>query len=142
MRIMTEETFGPILPIMGVRDEEHAIQLANDSEYGLSGNVWTRDKQHGFEIAQRMITGSVCVNDMSVTYGVQEAPFGGRKNSGVGQVNGDVGLRSYCHAEPIIVNRFGGKQVAAMYPHSLKRDEGMKKLMRMQWGTSLGRRLS
>jgi len=142
MRIMTEETFGPVLPIMGVRDEEHAIQLANDSEYGLSGNVWTRDKQHGFEIAQRIITGSVCVNDMSVTYGVQEAPFGGRKNSGVGQVNGAVGLRSYCHAEPVIIDRFGGKQVATMYPHSLKRDEGMKKLMRMQWGTSLGRRLS
>ena len=57
-------------------------------------------------------------------------------------VNGAAGLKGYCHAEPIIIDRFGGKQVASMYPFSQKRDEGMKKFMRMQWGTSLGRRLS
>jgi succinate-semialdehyde dehydrogenase/glutarate-semialdehyde dehydrogenase len=142
MRIMTEETFGPVLPIMSVRDEEHAIELANDSQYGLSGNVWTREKRHGFEIARRIESGSVCVNDMSVTYGVLETPFGGRKNSGIGQVNGASGLKGYCHAEPVIIDRFGGRQVASMYPYSHKRDEGMKKLMRLQWGTSLGRRLS
>jgi acyl-CoA reductase-like NAD-dependent aldehyde dehydrogenase len=141
MKIMTEETFGPILAIMRVRDEEHAIQLANDSQYGLGGNVWTRDKQHGVEIAERMESGSVCVNDMTMTYGVQEAPFGGRKNSGVGQVNGETGLRGYCHAEPIIVDRMGGKQAAKMYPASRKQDDGMQKFMRLLWGTSLGRRL-
>ncbi len=114
MKIMTEETFGPILAIMRVRDEEHAIQMANDSPYGLGGNVWTRDKQHGIEIAERIESGSVCVNDMTMTYGIQEAPFGGRKNSGVGQVNGQTGLRSYCHAEPIIVDRLGGRRDAKM----------------------------
>jgi succinate-semialdehyde dehydrogenase/glutarate-semialdehyde dehydrogenase len=142
MRIMTEETFGPILPIMRVRDEEHAIQMANDSKYGLGANVWTRDKQKGFEMAQGIESGSVCVNDMTMTYGVQEAPFGGRKNSGVGQVNGEVGLRGYCHAEPIIIDRFGGRQTARTYPYSRKRDERIQKLMRLQWGTAFGRRLS
>jgi succinate-semialdehyde dehydrogenase/glutarate-semialdehyde dehydrogenase len=142
MRIMTEETFGPILPIMRVRDEEQAIQLANDSQYGLGGNVWTRDKEKGVEIAQRIESGSVCVNDMTMTYGIQEAPFGGRKNSGVGQVNGEVGLRAYCHAVPIIIDRFGGRRAAGMYPYSRKRDDRMRKLLRLQWGTSLGRRLS
>jgi succinate-semialdehyde dehydrogenase/glutarate-semialdehyde dehydrogenase len=142
MQIMTEETFGPVLPIMRVRDEEHAIELANDSKYGLSGTVWTREKRHGFEIARRLDSGSVCVNDMSCTYGVLEAPFGGRKNSGIGQVNGANGLKGYCHAEPIIIDRFGGRQAASMYPYSHKRDESIKKLMRLQWGTSLGRRLS
>ena len=142
MRIMTEETFGPILAIMRVRDEEHAIELANDSEYGLGANVWTRDKRKGMEIAEQLHTGSVCVNDITMTYGVQEVPFGGRKNSGVGQVNGEIGLKGYCHAEPIIVDRFGGRQVAGMYPYSRKRDERMQKLMRLQWGTSFGRRLS
>jgi succinate-semialdehyde dehydrogenase/glutarate-semialdehyde dehydrogenase len=140
MKIMRDETFGPILAIMRVRDEEHAIQLANDSDYGLGGNVWTRDKQQGVEIAQRLTTGSVCVNDMTMTYGIQEAPFGGRKNSGVGQVNGETGLRGYCHAEPIILDRFGGRQAAKMYPASRKNDDGMQKFMRLLWGTSLGRR--
>jgi hypothetical protein len=57
-------------------------------------------------------------------------------------VNGDTGLKGYCHAEPIIIDRFGGKQAAKMYPYSHKRDHGMQKFMRLLWGTSLGRRLS
>jgi len=142
MRIMTEETFGPILPIMRVRDEDEALAMANDSPYGLSGNIWTRDKGKGFRMATRMQTGSVCINDMAMTYGCQEAPFGGLKESGVGQVNGPGGLRGYCHAEPIITDRFGGKQSAARYPYSAKTDEGMQKFMKLQWGTALGRWLS
>jgi acyl-CoA reductase-like NAD-dependent aldehyde dehydrogenase len=141
MRIMREETFGPVLPVMRVRDEEEAIRLANDSSYGLSGTVWTRNKQRGIEIAQRIESGSVCINDMAVTYGAQEAPFGGRKHSGVGHVNGD-GPRGYCHAQPILIDRLGGRQVAATYPYSLKRDKRMQKTIRFLWGTSLGRWLS
>ena len=141
MRIMREETFGPILPIMRVRDEEEAIALANDSSYGLGGNVWTRDPGKGIRIAERMQTGSVCVNDMTMTYGVQEAPFGGRKESGVGQVNGATGLRGYCHAEPIIVDRRGGKSSLSRYPYDAKTDAGLQKFMKLLWGTGLGRRL-
>jgi succinate-semialdehyde dehydrogenase/glutarate-semialdehyde dehydrogenase len=141
MRIMREETFGPILPIMRVQDEEEAIALANDSDYGLGGNVWTRDTAKGIRIAQRMQTGSVCVNDMTMTYGVQEAPFGGRKQSGVGQVNGETGLRGYCHAEPIITDRRGGKMSLDRYPYSARADSGMQKFMRFLWGNSIGRRL-
>jgi succinate-semialdehyde dehydrogenase/glutarate-semialdehyde dehydrogenase len=142
MRIMREETFGPVLPIMRVRDEEEALRLANDSEYGLGANVWTGDKGRGCEIAERIESGSVCVNDMTMTYGVQEAPFGGVKQSGVGQVNGETGLKGYCHALPIIVDRFGGKQTAGHYPYSTKKDQGMQKFMRLQWGTALGRWLA
>jgi acyl-CoA reductase-like NAD-dependent aldehyde dehydrogenase len=142
MRIMREETFGPVLPIMRVKDEEEAIALANDSPYGLGANVWTRDTGRGIRMAQRIESGSVCVNDMTMTYGVQEAPFGGVKSSGVGQVNGETGLRGYCHAEPIIVDRFGGKQTASRYPYSAKQDASLQKLMKLLWGNSLGRRLS
>jgi succinate-semialdehyde dehydrogenase/glutarate-semialdehyde dehydrogenase len=142
MRIMREETFGPILPIMRVKDDEEAIALANDSPYGLGANVWTRDTGRGIRLAQRIESGSVCVNDMTMTYGVQEAPFGGVKSSGVGQVNGETGLRGYCHAEPIIVDRFGGKQTASRYPYSAKQDASLQKVMKLLWGNSLGRRLS
>jgi len=141
MRIMREETFGPILPIMRVADEEEALALANDSEYGLGGNVWTRDTAKGVRLAERMQSGSVCVNDMTMTYGVQEAPFGGLKSSGVGQVNGETGLRGYCHAEPIIVDRRAGKMAESRYPYSAKADSGMQKFMKLLWGTALGRKL-
>jgi len=142
MRIMEEETFGPVLPIMRVPDEETAIALANDTSFGLSGNVWSKDVAKAEELAERIDTGSVCVNDMAMAYGVLEAPFGGRKNSGLGQVNGDGGLRSFCFAQSVITDRFGGKLTASHYPYSLEKDEGMKKFMRFLWGSKLGRFIS
>jgi acyl-CoA reductase-like NAD-dependent aldehyde dehydrogenase len=142
MLIMREETFGPIMPIMRVRDEEEAIRLANDSQYGLAANVWTKDKKKGLEIAKRIESGSVNVNDFTVTYGVTEAPFGGRKQSGIGRVNGDIGLKGYCHIKPVLTDRFGGKQTAGMYPCSQKKDVGFQKFMRFLWGTPVGRWMS
>ena len=142
MRVMREETFGPVLPILRVKSEDDAIRMANDSEYGLAANVWTRSRRHGVELAQRIHSGSVCVNDMAMTYGAHEAPFGGRKYSGVGQVNGEVGLRGFCFAQPILADRFGGRQAAAHYPYSFAKDTGMQRLMRLLWGTPLGRWLS
>ena len=142
MQIMRQETFGPVLPIMRVAGEAEAIELANDSEYGLGGNVWTRDSGKGVRIAQQIESGSVCVNDMTMTYGIQEAPFGGLKQSGIGQVNGETGLRGYCHAEPIIVDRRGGKMAESRYPYSAKSDASLQKFIKLLWGTSLGRWLS
>jgi succinate-semialdehyde dehydrogenase/glutarate-semialdehyde dehydrogenase len=139
MEVMTKETFGPIVSIMRVANEEEALQLANDSPYGLNGNVWTKDKAKGFRLAERMETGGVCINDMALTYGVPEAPFGGVKESGVGQVNGPKGLRGYCHEHPMIIDRFGGKKVQGGYPYSLEELAGMKKFARMVFGTRLGR---
>lgn len=141
MELMTQETFGPVISIMRVADEDEAVRLSNDSDYGLNGNVWTRDKAKGFRLAERLDTGGVCINDMAITYGVPEAPFGGVKQSGVGQVNGAVGLRGYCHAHPMIVDRFGGK-LQGGYPYSRKSLEGMKKVAKLLWGTRLGRWLS
>jgi acyl-CoA reductase-like NAD-dependent aldehyde dehydrogenase len=97
MVVMREETFGPILPILRVRDEEEALRLANDSGYGLNASVWTRDRHKGVELARALESGSAVVNDCMTTYGLAEAPFGGRKQSGIGQVNGEIGLKSYCH---------------------------------------------
>jgi len=142
MDIMVLETFGPILCIQKVDSEEQALALANDSEFGLNGNVWTQDKEKGYNLARSIDTGSCSVNDMAVSYGIPAAPFGGRKNSGVGQVNGKKGLRGYCHEMPIVIDRFGGKMQNG-YPYSAKSAEGMKKLMDFLWvKTPLGRWLS
>jgi len=142
MHIMRDETFGPILPIMRVRDEEEAIRLANDTRYGLSATVWTRDASRATELARRLESGGVCVNDMTVTYGCHEAPFGGRKQSGVGQVNGEAGLKGYCHTLPIIHDRFGGKAARSFYPYTHKKEQSLQKLVRRLYGTPLGRWLS
>ena len=142
MDIMQLETFGPILCIQKVRSEDEALALANDSEFGLNGNVWTKDKAKGYTLAAAIDTGSCSVNDMAVSYGIPAAPFGGKKNSGLGQVNGKKGMRGYCHEMPIVIDRFGGKMQNA-YPNSAKNAEGMKKLMDFLWvKTPLGRWLS
>ncbi|GHD14058.1 succinic semialdehyde dehydrogenase [Halioglobus japonicus] len=142
MDIMLLETFGPILCIQKVDTEEEALRLANDSEFGLNGNVWTQDKDKGYRLAAAIDTGACSVNDMAVSYGIPAAPFGGKKNSGLGQVNGKKGLRGYTHEMPIVIDRFGGKMQNG-YPYSADSAEGMKKLMNFLWvKTPLGRWMS
>lgn len=140
MKVMRDETFGPVVAIMKVANEDEAIRLANDSPYGLNGNVWTRDAARGIELATRIETGAASVNDMALSYGVNEVPFGGVKDSGVGMVNGPEGIRGYCHAMPIIVHRFGSGPVSS-YPYSAKSLEDMSKALQFFSGSKLGRKL-
>src|SRR5690606_7803081 len=79
MACMTEETFGPTLPIMRVKDVEEAIRLANDSRYGLQASVYTRDMAKARRIAERLEVGAVCINDAQVNFTVFDAPMGGWK---------------------------------------------------------------
>lgn len=142
MTIMRDETFGPVICIQKVRDENEALRLANDSEFGLNGNVWTSDIEKGFNLARRIDTGGVSINDMAMTYGVPAAPFGGRKHSGIGQVNSVTGLRGYCFAQPILIDKGKGK-LQSGYPHSAQNVEGMKKFMNILWAkTPIGRWLA
>jgi len=142
MKVMREETFGPVLPIQRVRDEEEALRLANESSYGLNANVWTRDKRRGAELAARIQSGSAVVNDCMLTYGIPESPFGGRKHSGIGQVNGEIGVRSYCYAQSITVDRFGSKNEFLWFPYTTRKGRRLKRLLRWVWGTPLSRFLS
>ena len=139
MDLMTKETFGPIVSIMKVADEEEALSRANDSEYGLNGNVWTKDTAKGLRLAERLDTGGACVNDMAITYGIHEAPFGGVKASGLGQVNGPIGIRSYCHTMPITADRKGKGNVQGGYPYTRKGEDGMQKFVKIFFGTRLAR---
>lgn len=137
MKIMTEETFGPVLPIMRVRDEAEGIRLANDTEYGLGGNVWSKDKDRAEVLARQIDAGSVTINDASLTYGALELPFGGAKSSGLGVVNGESGLKGYCREVPIVADRFGPKAESIWYPYDQKTFDGMKKAIKVIWGTPL-----
>jgi acyl-CoA reductase-like NAD-dependent aldehyde dehydrogenase len=142
MLIMKDETFGPILPIMRVASEDEALRLANDSPYGLCANVWTKDEKKAIALARRIESGSICVNDCAVTYGAAEAPFGGRKASGVGQVNGETGMRGYAYATPVIIERFNPKEEQIWYPYTTAKGQLLQKIMRWVWGTPLGRFMS
>jgi len=92
MRVMREETFGPVLAVMPFDSDEQAIELANDSEYGLAASVWTRDHARGEAIARRINAGTVMVNDALSCFGISEAPHGGWKASGMGRTHGRFGL--------------------------------------------------
>jgi acyl-CoA reductase-like NAD-dependent aldehyde dehydrogenase len=106
MDCMTEETFGPTVPIMKVADAEEAVRLANDSRYGLSASVWTRDAARGEQIARRIESGAVSVNDSGINYFALELPMGGWKESGLGSRHGAGGIRKYARQQSLLVTRF------------------------------------
>jgi len=98
MRIAQEEIFGPVLAVIPYDDETDALRIATESEYGLSGSVWTADVGHGLEIARRVRTGTYTVNGFAMEFG---APFGGFKCSGVGRELGPEGLEAYLEPKQI-----------------------------------------
>ncbi|GHF37587.1 aldehyde dehydrogenase [Streptomyces morookaense] len=100
MRIAQEEIFGPVLVVIAYDDEDDAVRIANDSEYGLSGGVWSADEQHAMAVARRIRTGTVTVNGAPVGY---DGPFGGFKSSGIGREYGAAGLAGYVEYKTITV---------------------------------------
>src|SRR5271168_685838 len=118
MKCMTEETFGPTLPIMKVADADEAVRLANDSPYGLGASVFTRDTERGEAIARRIEAGAANVNDAMINYTVLELPMGGAKASGLGSRHGPGGIRKYCSQQAIVITpRLALKSEPHMYPY-------------------------
>ena len=120
MAAMTEETFGPTLPIMKVADADEAVRLANDSPFGLAASVWTKDVARGEEIARRVEAGAVCVNDAQINYLALELPMGGWKTSGMGQRHGAQGIRKYARQQSLLVTRLAPKKDLHMFPYKAR----------------------
>jgi acyl-CoA reductase-like NAD-dependent aldehyde dehydrogenase len=118
MLAMREETFGPTLPLMRVRDAEEAIALANDSEYGLAASVFTGDVRRGEAIARRLRAGAVTVNDALINYQALELPMGGWKSSGLGSRHGEGGIRKFCAEQAILVSRLHLRRDLHMHPYA------------------------
>jgi acyl-CoA reductase-like NAD-dependent aldehyde dehydrogenase len=134
MKCMTEETFGPTLPIMKVRDTEEALRLANDSPYGLAASVWTKDAARGEDVARRVEAGAVCVNDSQINYVALELPMGGWKASGLGSRHGAGGIRKYCDQQAIMVTRFAPKKDLHMFPNSKLKSGLIGRTLRLLYG--------
>jgi acyl-CoA reductase-like NAD-dependent aldehyde dehydrogenase len=105
MTVMKEEIFGPIVPIQKVSSEDEAVRLANDSHLGLNAYVFTKNRERGKRLAERIEAGSVVVNDVLVNYAAAEAPFGGLKQSGYGRVHGDGALQDMCDTRHVFSGR-------------------------------------
>ncbi len=135
MKCMTEETFGPTLPIMKVADAEEAVRLANDSPYGLGASVFSRDVARGEQIARRLEVGAANVNDAMINYTVLELPMGGAKASGIGSRHGAGGIRKYCSQQAIVVTpKLALKREPHMYPYKKRTSRLLAGMFKFLYG--------
>jgi acyl-CoA reductase-like NAD-dependent aldehyde dehydrogenase len=121
-----EEIFGPVMIVTPVEDIQKAIELANQSHFGLSASVWTRDLKQGEWIANQLETGSVMINDSVVSFGVPEASWTGVKNSGIGWVHGDKGFDEMVNIQHIHVDPQYHSQKFWWFPYSEKMMLGLR----------------
>jgi acyl-CoA reductase-like NAD-dependent aldehyde dehydrogenase len=130
MTCMTEETFGPTLPIIKVGSVAEAIRLANDSEYGLSASVFSGDVERAKEVALQLDCGAVNINDVIANLMCTTAPMGGWKASGIGaRFGGAEGLRKYCRVETVVVPRTKIGAGGNYYNNSLKALARMNRML-------------
>jgi succinate-semialdehyde dehydrogenase/glutarate-semialdehyde dehydrogenase len=141
MRIMREETFGPVLPMMACIDDDEAVRLANDSEYGLAASVWTRDRKRGERLARRIHAGTVMVNDVISCFGISEAPHGGVKASGVGRTHGRFGLDEMVRVKYLDMDRLPGMKKVWWHGYGESFRRQMEGFLDMQFARGLGTRV-
>jgi acyl-CoA reductase-like NAD-dependent aldehyde dehydrogenase len=142
MDIMREETFGPTLPVMKVADADEAIRLANDSPYGLSATVWTRDAALARSIATRLEAGSVNVNDVFANIFAFPLPHSGWKQSGIGaRLGGATGMRKYCRVQAVTETRFAPRSELLWFPYTAHKGRFAARLVRFLTARDLPRRL-
>jgi succinate-semialdehyde dehydrogenase/glutarate-semialdehyde dehydrogenase len=141
MRIMREETFGPVLPVMAFDTDDAAVSLANDSEYGLAASVWTRDRQRGERLARRIQAGIVMVNDVVSCFGISEAPHGGVKGSGLGRTHGRFGLDEMVRLKYLDVDLTPAMKKVWWYGYGESFRRQMDGFLDMQFARRLGARV-
>ncbi|MGN6258611.1 MAG: aldehyde dehydrogenase family protein [Solirubrobacterales bacterium] len=141
MKVMRDETFGPVVGVMKVRDADEAVRLANDSHYGLSGAVFG-ERERAEQVARRVECGAINVNDVLVNYFATDVPMGGWKQSGIGFRHGEPGIKKYCRSESLVITRFGGKREPGWYPYTKSRRRLIAPLVRFfnarDWRRRLG----
>jgi len=141
MKVMRDETFGPVVGVMKVRDAEEAVKLANDSPYGLSGSVFG-EREHAEQVARRVECGAINVNDVLVNYFAMDVPMGGWKQSGIGYRHGEPGIKKFCRSESLVITRFGGKREPTWYPYTKGRRRLLAPISRFfgarDWRRKLG----
>lgn len=118
MQIMTEETFGPTLPIMTFSSLEQAVALANDSDYGLTASVWTQDREVAAEMIDKIEAGTVTVNDHMTSFVEPGAIWGGIKQTGIGRSHGAYGLLELVNIKFTALDFAGKNSYLWWYPYN------------------------
>jgi acyl-CoA reductase-like NAD-dependent aldehyde dehydrogenase len=143
MRVMREESFGPVVGVMKVRDVEEAVRLANDSRYGLSASVFGKTRE-AEAVARRLQVGTANVNDVMVGFLASDVPMGGWKDSGIGWRHGEYGIKKFVRPESLVITRFGSKREPLYFPYTDERRQKLRKLTRFfnarDWRRRLGSR--
>jgi acyl-CoA reductase-like NAD-dependent aldehyde dehydrogenase len=134
-RVLHEETFGPLLPVVRVRDADEAVALANASEYGLGASIWSADTARAARLAERIEAGSVSINDVIVTAGMADVPHGGVKRSGIGRTHGMAGLEECVRTKSIVVDRFPAWRQAWWFGYGAQYAAGIDAFVRFAHGS-------
>ncbi len=145
MRLMKEETFGPVLTVMKFKTTEEALTLANDSPYALTASIWTSDIKKGRKLAVQLAAGVVTLNDHLYTHAMPEIPWGGVKTSGMGRTHGKEGLEEMTTAQVVSWERLGAKRNIFWYPTSDGTFKSLEDLLKLlnekstvsRWGYGL-----
>jgi len=141
MRIMREETFGPVLPVMPFENDEEAVRLANDSDYGLGASVWTRNRARGEAMASKIQSGTVMVNDCVSCFGISEALHGGVKASGLGRTHGHFGLEEMVRVKYLDVDLLGGVKKSWWYGYGTEFTRQMEGVIDLMFARKWAQRL-
>jgi betaine-aldehyde dehydrogenase len=143
MKVMREETFGPVVPVMKVEDVDEAVRLANDTSYGLGGSVFSGSTDDGERIARRIEAGTVAVNDLYPTnYAVLGLPMGGWKSSGIGYRHGAIGIRKFTRSESLTIPRLPQpKRELLWFPYSPRQRRLVRRIYRFFNARGLRNRL-
>jgi acyl-CoA reductase-like NAD-dependent aldehyde dehydrogenase len=128
MKIYGEETFGPIVPLYKFSDESEAIKLTNDSAFGLSASVWSKDLTRAERVARRLEVGNVSINNVMLTEGNPYLPFGGTKNSGIGRFKGLLGFHAFCNIKSILIDSDSKTIEVNWFPYTSKKFQLFNKM--------------
>ncbi len=142
MQVMREESFGPVVGVMKVKDMDEAVTLANDSNLGLSGSVWTKNAKKGEAIGRKIMAGAVTINDHLMSHGLAETPWGGFKESGIGRTHGEIGFSEMTQPQVIVHDILPlVRKNLWWHPYDEKVYRGLKGVMEVPYARGLKRRL-
>ena len=138
MLMMRDETFGPLLGVMKVKNMDEAINLANDSLFGLTGSVWSENHKKAIELGSRIKAGAITINDHLMSHGLPETSWGGFKESGIGRAHGEQGFMEMVQSQYIINDVLPGvKKNIWWHPYSKELYDGLKSIVYLFYGNSL-----
>jgi succinate-semialdehyde dehydrogenase/glutarate-semialdehyde dehydrogenase len=142
MLVMREETFGPVLSVMKVEDMETAVAMANDSDLGLTGSVWSANRRYAEELGRQIQAGVITINDHLMSHGLAETPWGGFKASGIGRTHGAIGFEEMTQPQVMVHDILPfARQNIWWHPHNRKVYDGLSGLVKFLYGKPFTQRV-